>query len=185
MAVEDFILKAEESLLLVIDIQERLAAAMSKREKVVGNVLHLLELARLKDLPVVVTEQYPKGLGPTVPELTEALARATRAEKLCFSCCGEAGFTERLRAAGRKNAVVCGMETHVCVLMTALDLLREGFVVHVVSDAVCSRHKDNWITALAMLRDAGAVVTSTESVLFQLLERAGSDEFKAISKRIR
>lgn len=180
-----FVLKAEESLLLVIDIQERLAAAMSKREQVTRNVTHLLELARLKDLPVRVTEQYPKGLGHTVSELSDAMSTVQRFEKISFSCCGEPGFMDHLKDPGRSKIVVCGMETHVCVLMTALDLLHEGFVVHVVADAVCSRHDDNWSTALSMLRDAGAVVTSTETVLFQWLERAGSEEFKAISKRIR
>ena len=180
-----FLLKAGETLLLVIDIQERLAAAMLRRERVTNNVLHLLEVARLKNVPVVVTEQYPKGLGPTVPELAGALPAVSRVEKISFSCCGEAGFVDRVRATGRRKVVICGMETHVCVLMTALDLLHEGFIVHVVSDAVCSRQEENWSTALSMLRDAGAVVTSTETVLFQLLERAGSEEFRTISKRIR
>jgi len=183
--IERFTLTPEDCLLLVIDIQERLAAAMSQREQVTNNAQHLLEIARLQHLPIVVTEQYPKGLGPTVPELTDVLKSATRVEKISFSCCGQAGFLDELRRHERNKIIMCGMETHVCVLMTALDLIGKGYIVHVVSDAVSSRRKENWRTALSTMRDAGAVVTSTETVLFQLLQRAGTDEFRSIAKRIR
>lgn len=183
--IDKFMLTHENSALLIIDIQERLATAMSRKDQVTANCLHLIELARLKNMPIVVTEQYPKGLGPTVPELREALKEITPLEKITFSCCGGEGFNEQVASTGRKKIIVTGMETHVCVLTTVLDLLRGGYDVHVVGDAICSRSDDNWRTALEMMRDAGAVITCTESVLFQCLERAGSEEFKIISKRIR
>jgi len=179
---ERFRLGAGDGLLLVIDVQERLAAAMKHRDAVVRNIGHLLELARLTEIPVVLTEQYPKGLGPTVPELRDAAAPM---EKIVFSCCGDAAFNDRIAAAGRRKIIVTGMETHVCVYQTALDLISAGYVPHVVSDAVCSRFTANWKSGLELLRQAGAVVTNTETVLFQVLGRAGTEEFRAISRRIR
>jgi nicotinamidase-related amidase len=180
-----FQLERGATALLVIDIQERLAAAMAEREKVVANTGHLIAAAKLLGVPVVHAEQYPKGLGPTVPELREALGAAAPIEKLTFSCCGEPAFAPALEAAGRPTVVVCGMETHVCVLQTVLGLLARGLVVHVAADAVCSRNPENSRVALELMRDAGAVVTCTETVLFQLLERCATPEFKAIQTRIK
>jgi nicotinamidase-related amidase len=133
----------------------------------------------------VHTEQYPKGLGPTVPELRAALEPAAPVEKLTFDCCGEPTFAPALDAAGRPAVIVCGMETHICVLQTVLGLLARGATVHVAADAVCSRDPENARVALELMRDAGAVVTCTETVLFQLLERAGTPEFKAIQQLVK
>jgi nicotinamidase-related amidase len=180
-----FQLERAETALLVIDIQERLAVAMADREQVVTNAGHLIAAAKLLGVPVVHTEQYPRGLGPTVPELRAALEPAAPVEKLTFDCCGEPTFAPALAAAGRPTVVVCGMETHVCVLQTVLGLLAQGLIVHVAADAVCSRSAENRRTALELMRDAGAVITCTETVLFQLLVRAGTPEFKAIQARIR
>ena len=180
-----FQLERGTTALLVIDIQERLAAAMAEREKVVVNTGHLIAAAKLLGVPVVHTEQYPKGLGPTVPELRAALEPAAPVEKLTFDCCGEPTFAPALDAAGRSTVIVCGMETHICVLQTVLGLLARGMTVHVAADAVCSRNAENARTALELLRDAGAVITCTETVMFQLLVRAGTPEFKAIQARIR
>jgi nicotinamidase-related amidase len=132
-----------------------------------------------------VTEQYPKGLGPTVTEIKDSLQPYAPIEKITFSCCGEKSFLDAASGTGKNQIILVGMETHVCVLQTCIDLLQAGHVVHVVSDAVCSRSFENYRTALEYMRDAGAVITCTETVLFQLLERAGSDEFRAISKRIK
>jgi nicotinamidase-related amidase len=184
-AVNAFQLDRGNAVLLVIDIQERLAAAMAERQKVVANAGHLIAAAKLLEVPIVHTEQYPKGLGPTVPELRAALDPAAAVEKMTFDCCGEPSFGPALGRTGRAAVIVCGMETHICVLQTVLGLLAAGKTVHVVGDAVCSRDPENARVALTLLRDAGAVVTCTETVMFQLLVRAGTPEFKAIQARIR
>ncbi len=183
--MDKFFIDKTEVVLVIVDIQERLAAVMSERKKVVDNCLHLIELAKLLGIPVLLNEQYPKGLGPTVSEIKDALQPYEPLEKLTFSCCKGQAFPDRLAAAGRKKILLVGMETHVCVLQTCIGLLKEGYAVHAVSDAICSRTKDNFQTAIEFMRDAGAVITCTETVLFQLLERAGTEEFKIISKRIK
>lgn len=184
-SIEKFFLSTDDSILLVIDIQERLAVVMEEKEEVVKNTLHLIELAKQFSMPVVVTEQYPKGLGPTVPELRDNFPEHTPIEKIDFDCCGEASFLDAIKKVNMKKVIVTGMETHVCVLQTVLSLLREGLDVHLVSDAVCSRSSKNKETALALMENAGAVVTCTETVLFQVLKKAGTPEFKVISKLIK
>jgi len=185
MAVDKFILDKNDAVLLIIDIQERLAVVMDRKDQVVKNTLHLVELARMQNLPVVVTEQYPKGLGRTVPEIQSSLPAYLPLEKVSFNCCGEAAFNEQIKRLGRKQIIVTGMETHICVLQTSLGLIKGGFDVHLVADAVCSRTKANWRSGVELIRDAGGVLTNTETVLFQLLGVAGTPEFKAISNRIK
>ncbi len=183
--MDKFILNKDEALLVIVDIQERLAVAMSEKERVLVNTIHLIESAKLLGLPLIITEQYSKGLGPTLTEIKEAVHTYAPIEKITFSCCGEQVFMDAVQKTGKKQIILLGMETHVCVLQTCLDLLRCDYPVHVVADAVCSRADANYRTALELMRDAGAVITCTETVLFQLLLRAGTDEFKAISKRIK
>jgi nicotinamidase-related amidase len=183
--MDQFFIKAEEAALLIVDIQDKLAAAMKYREQVVANVLHLVELAKLLQIPILVTEQYPKGLGPTLPEIKDALPVYTPFEKGSFDCCQEAGFPEKIAALGKKKLILTGMETHICVLQTSLGLMQAGYAVQVVRDAVCSRTKLNFKTGMAIMDRAGAVITGTETVLFQLLQRAGTEPFKVISKRIK
>ncbi len=183
--MDKYFLEKNDGVLVIVDIQERLAAVMSERKKVVDNCLHLIELARLLDIPVILNEQYPKGLGPTVSEIREALQRYEPLEKITFSCCKGPAFPERLAGTERKKIILVGMETHVCVLQTCIGLLKEGYAVHAVSDAICSRTKDSYQTAIEFMRDAGAVISCTETVLFQLLEKAGTEEFKIISRRIK
>lgn len=180
-----YFLDKEDSLLLIVDIQERLAAVMKDREKVVGNCLHLIELAKMISIPVVVTEQYPKGLGRTVAELQAAVPGYQPIEKIAFNCCGEPAFLAHIKKINKKKIILVGMETHVCVLQTATGLLQDGFTVHAVQDAICSRTEENRRTGIEFMRDAGAVVTCTETVLFQLLKVAGTEEFKKISARIK
>ena len=184
---DKFRLQAEQSILLVIDVQERLSTAMEQGElhRVVKNSGILLESAQALTVPVVVTEQYVKGLGPTLEVLKEKMEGATFFEKISFSCCGNEDFMSQLRKSGRRQVVVCGMETHVCVLQTVLDLLQEGFVVHIVKDAVMSRSSANRDTAIEAMVLAGAVPTSTESVAFQWLKVAGTDVFKQVSKLVK
>jgi len=167
------------STLVLIDVQERLAAVMPDRESVLRSAGILLEAASRLKVPVVVTEQYPKGLGPTVPELAANLpSDATRVEKTAFSACGAMPI-------GRTQVVLAGMEAHVCVLQTALELAAAGREVFVVADAVCSRTQANYINALSRMHAAGVVVTNTESVVFEWLRDAAHEHFRALSKLIR
>jgi nicotinamidase-related amidase len=185
MSVDKFLLNKNNAVLLIIDIQERLAVVMDRKDQVVRNTLHLVELAKMQNIPVVVTEQYPKGLGRTLPEITAALPSYLPIEKVSFNCCGEPSFNEQMQRLGKKKVIVTGMETHICVLQTSVGLLQAGFDVHLVQDAVCSRTKGNWRSGVELIRDAGGVITNTETALFQLLGVAGTQEFKAISNRIK
>ncbi len=180
-----FRITSDDTVLLIIDIQDRLAAVMDEREMVVRNTTHLIELSKLFDIPLVLTEQYPKGLGPTVSEIRDALKEYQPIEKLTFSCCGAEGFLEAIKKTNRKKVLVTGMETHICVLQTCLDLLDEGLEVYLIADALTSRRPYDKSIALDMLREAGGMVTTTEAVLFQVLKKAGTEEFKIISRRIK
>ncbi len=176
-----------QPVLVVIDVQERLFSAMDgeRRDDMVRNLKILGTAARRLGVPVLLTEQYPKGLGHTLPELRTLLDGVTPIEKTAFSCCGLPAFGDRLRALDPSRVILAGMEAHVCVLLTALDLVREGFQVSVVADAVCSRTPANLELGLAQARQAGAVVTATETVVFQLLGRADTDAFREIVKLLR
>ena len=185
MRVDRFLIDREDTVLLIVDIQDKLAAVMKERDKVIRNNLHLVELAKMINLPVMVTEQYPKGLGTTVAEIREALPIYRPVEKMTFDCCGQPVFLKELKGHHKRSVVLTGMETHICVLQTCVGLLKGGINVHVVQDAICSRTKENWKIGMEFMREAGAVVTCTETVLFQLLKIAGTEEFKAISKRIK
>jgi len=184
--LERFFLDRNSAQLVVVDVQEKLCRAMDPQvlEQLTSNISILLDTAAELGLPVVATEQYVKGLGETLPALKEKVT-TPRLEKMTFSCCGGEGFMETLAASGRRQVILTGMETHVCVLQTALELLSNGYVVHLVCDAVMSRRKDNWKTALKTLTSAGVVLTTTEAALFQLLRVAGSEEFKKLSKLVR
>lgn len=185
--IDAFRLERERTALLVVDVQERLFTAMDpeQREGMVRNIKLLVAGARRLGLPLLVSEQYPKGLGHILPELREALGAVEPLTKVDFSCCAVEGFKERLQALGVRGVVVAGIETHVCVLMTALDLIALGYAVHVPADAVCSRARPNWSAGLELLRGAGAVVTTTETVLFQLLRRADTEEFRDLRALIK
>ena len=181
-------LDRERTALVVIDVQERLFPAMDAdhREEVMRNIKVLTATARRLRLGTLVTEQYPKGLGHTLQEVKDTLpAEVQPVEKVAFSCLGVDAFRSRLAATGARQLLLAGIEAHVCVLMSALDLLAEGYAVHVVADAVTSRTQANWRLAMAQLRQAGAVVTTTETVLFQLLRQADTDDFRELARLIR
>lgn len=182
-----FMLEPAKAVLVVIDVQEKLCAAMDANvlAQLTKNVGILLESAKELAIPVVFTEQYVKGLGPTLAELKERVPTAPCHEKLTFSCCGNEAFVKQLKDSGRTQVIVTGMETHVCVLQTVIDLLDAGFNVHVVKDAMMSRSGDNRQTALEAMVLAGAVPTSTEAVVFQLLKIAGTESFKKLSKLVK
>ena len=174
--------------LIVVDIQEKLFAAMEpeRKQTVLENTRLLLKLAKTLDLPVLVTEQYPRGLGKTIPPVVEELPPGNEPfEKLIFSSWRADGLAERFQSYGAGCAIVVGMESHVCVLGTVIDMLAEDIVVHVPRDAVISRTRENCNTGLQLMNRAGAIVSSTETIIFQMLERAGTDEFKTLSKLLK
>jgi nicotinamidase-related amidase len=179
----------ETSVLVLVDIQERLATAMTDeaRARVEKSARILLEAARLLGVGTLATEQYPKGLGPTVAPLGELLRGlgVTPVEKLDFCACAEPAFATALEASKAKSVVLLGMETHICVFQTARDLAARGLDVHVVADGVASRSEENRAAGLALCERAGATITVAETVAFDWLGRAGSEEFKAISKLVR
>ncbi|MBI2897092.1 MAG: isochorismatase family protein [Deltaproteobacteria bacterium] len=184
-------LTAERSGLLVIDFQERLIRAMppERAERATRNTLTLLEAARRLRVPVVVSEQYPTGLGPTISPVSTALAAmdppVLPLTKLHFSAMGDKQIQERVAAMAVDAWIVAGMETHVCVYQTVRDLVGSGSAAHVVADACLSRTEANWERGLDLMTRAGAVVTSTEVVVFDLLKLAGTEDFKALSKLVR
>jgi nicotinamidase-related amidase len=174
-------LERERATLVVVDVQEAFRKAVPGFEDVARATATLVRGAEALGVPVVITEQYPKGLGETVPEVAERLPAGTEPlEKTVFSAAEAEGFD----LEGRDQAIVCGVETHVCVNQTALDLLAGGTEVHVVEDAVASRFPDSKRVGLQKMEHAGAVLTSVETALFELLGRAGTDEFKAVQRLI-
>jgi len=179
-------LRAKDTVLIIIDVQERLAPAMDAAlyERLLANIARLVVGTRALGVPVIVTEQYPKGLGITVAALREVLGEMSPYEKMVFSAAKDDGIAQRLRALGRSTAVIVGMETHVCVYQTARDLAAT-WKIHVPKDAVASRTHENFEVGLDLIRQAGGIVTSTETVLFDLLERAGTDAFRVVSKLVR
>lgn len=176
------LLDARQSQLIIIDIQERLAPAIKEGDAALKATLLLNKAAQQLGVPVTVTEQYPKGLGATVPALKAALANdATIFEKIHFSAMREAAFARHLKAQERPQLVICGMEAHVCVLQTALDAKAAGFPVAFVTDAVGSRAEHSRAIAFQRAQQAGLTLVTAEMVVFEWLERAGTDDFKTIA----
>ena len=171
-----------DTALLVVDVQERLVPAIAGHEQVVWNVRRLIDGARILGLPVVATEQYPEGLGSTVPELAERLGEIP--SKLTFSCGGCPELFKGLQSRGIHKLLVCGVEAHVCVQQTVLDLLAGAWRVYVAVDAVGSRHKIDCRTALGRMDSAGATLTTTEAALFEWCQVAGTPEFRQISRLV-
>lgn len=177
------------TVILVVDVQEKLAGVMPEDAlgTLVKNTGILLEAARVLGLRVLASEQYPKGLGPTIPPVAEKLAAlgVTPQAKMAFDACSDLAIARSLSEANAHAVVVVGMESHVCVFQTARELVKRGYATHVVSDAVTSRREENRRLGLALCERAGAIVTGTETVAFDLLREAGGDAFKAISKLVR
>jgi len=175
-------LNREDCLLLVIDIQERLMPVICNNEEVFRNANRLIKGMEILGVPVIVTEQYPNGLGSTCKEieLTDGLKVL---EKITFSCFQNDNIKDSLH--GKKQIIICGVEAHICVLKTALDLLDEGYEVHLIADAISSRTLENKAIAVERMKQSGAFIASAEMILFQLLDKAGTDEFKLISKLIK
>lgn len=174
------VVNRNDAVLVLVDVQERLASAMPERDRVERTAVLLAGAARILGIPVIVTRQNPAGLGDTVDRIGEALGAHTPCDKMTFSCFSDPGFAAALAGIDPGQVIIAGMETHICVLQTALDLLGSGFAVHVVADATCSRREADHRVALERLRAAGAVVTVAESVIYEALGRAGTDEFRQV-----
>jgi len=183
--LDRFKIDRHQATLLVVDVQEKLAPTFPAEQyrEMLGAIDLLIKGAEELKIPVVTTEQYPKGLGPTVPELRQACASGV-IEKTSFGCCGEPSFLERMRELGRSQVIVTGVEAHICVYQTVLGLLDAGYHVHLMRDGVCSRRRGDYRTALQLAREAGAVVSCAETVLFQLMQDSRVPEFRAVSKLV-
>jgi len=179
------LMSAADSALLIVDMQERLLPHVADHPRIVWNCRRLLDGAAALDVPVVATEQYPKGLGPTFDELRRRLPDEPLPEKLLFSCAACGGLFEELQAQGRHRLLLAGIETHVCVQQTAFDLLSAGWRVYLAVDAVGSRFSLDHQTALRRMEAGGVELTSTESALFEWCEQAGTPAFKEVSRLAR
>jgi len=174
-----------QSQLVIVDMQTKLSSVMTDHiPDVVKKCAILLQSAALLEIPTIFTEQYPKGLGPTVPELALYMAGKKPVEKTVFSCCGEPAFNRQL-LGDHQQVILAGMEAHICLLQTALDLLAQGKTVFVLEDAVISRNPENKRNALNRMREAGVIISNTESLVFEWLDLAEGDAFKKISQLIR
>lgn len=178
-------LKPDNTALTIIDVQGKLATLMHQQEQLSRNLKILIQGIQVLGLPIFWMEQYPKGLGPTIPEVAELLTGQNPLAKLSFSAWGQDEFQEKLRASGRRQILLAGIETHICVYQTARSLLVQNYHVEVVTDAVSSRTPENKRIGLDKMARAGAEITSVETALFELLQTAGTPQFKEISHLVR
>ncbi len=175
----------ENTIGLVIDIQERLVPAMAENEALVNNCTILVQGLQILNIPLLVTQQYTKGLGETISEISSIVTNFSPIEKRDFSCCDETSVREQLKMNGAKNIIICGIESHVCVLQTAIDLKETGYNPVVVMDCISSRSLDNVDLAAERFRHEGIMMTSYESILFELTRSSAAEEFRAISKLVK
>lgn len=173
------------SCLVVVDVQGKLARLMAGKETLFKNIRILIQAAKILEIPILWCQQVPTALGPTVPEIAELLTGEEPIDKASFSCADHEVFNEKLKALEHRQVVLCGIETHVCIYQTAMDLLARNHEVAVVADAVSSRTAENKQIALARLSAEGAAVASTEMVLFELLRTAEHPQFKAIARLVK
>lgn len=183
----NLLLQSQDSLLLVVDVQVKLWNQIANREAVRENCRILIQGAQKLSVPLLITEQYPKGLGPTLPELrpTETEGGMAICEKTSFGCLGEPALVQSIEQTGRRNLVICGIEAHVCILQTALEALEKGFSVAVVADAIGSRSEHNRHLALERMRQSGVILLSTEMILFEWMRSSSHPAFKDISKLVK
>jgi nicotinamidase-related amidase len=176
------LLNRENTGFLIIDVQEKLMEVMRRKQGIMENIIKLLHLTELFKLPLILTEQYPRWLGPTLREIQELLPTYEPITKMHFNCCDVDAFNERLEGERLQSVIVTGVESHICVFQTCACLLQRGYAVHVPQDAVDSRTEDNWRVGLELLREAGAFISSTETVIYQIMGKAGTKEFKKMLK---
>jgi nicotinamidase-related amidase len=178
-------LESSNALLAIVDVQEKLLKAMWHQEQLTESTVKLVSGCRVLKMPIIYTEQNPKGLGITIPEIKDLLESNEPVTKVSFSCLGEPVFVQKLNELNRNQVIICGIESHVCVYQTVLDLISSGSDVHVVVDAVSSRTPENRMIGLEKCKDAGAHLTSVETVLFELLKKAEGDQFKQMLKIVK
>jgi nicotinamidase-related amidase len=175
----------DHTVALVIDFQERLFPFIHENEKLLKNVPILIEGLKALGINIFVTEQYVKGLGPTVSPIAQALGDARRIEKMSFSCCDEPRLMEGIALTGKENVIITGIESHVCVLQTVIDMIRNGYHPIVVEDCISSRKENDKKIAIERMKKEGAIITTYESVLFELLRYSGTEQFKVISRLVK
>jgi len=178
-------LTSENTILVLVDVQGKLAHLMHGKETLFENLRRVIKGIQILGIPILWTEQYPEGLGPTIAQVADLLSGIQPISKLSFSCCRNDRFVQALKASGRNQVLIVGIEAHVCVYQTAADLLKLGYEVQVVSDAVSSRTLENKEVGLQKMRDAGVGLTSTEMALFELVRVAEGQQFKEILKIVR
>lgn len=180
-------LEAEQCALIVVDMQEKLLPPIWEKERLVKNIQLLIRLAGIMKIPALLTTQYAKGLGNTVPAVAEMLPNTQAIDKLMFSCFGSDAFCSMLKRlpGPRTTVLLCGMEAHICVMQTALGALQDGYLVHVASDAVSSRTQLNWQIGLDRMRSAGTILSSTEMMLYELMRSSGAPAFKELLPHLR
>jgi nicotinamidase-related amidase len=178
-------IKIENSLLVIVDVQGKLAQLMFEKERLIANLVRMVKGAQILGIPILWNEQNPAGLGGTISELTELLTALQPQSKMTFSCCGNPMFMDELRRSGRRQVLLVGIEAHICVYQTAAELLQQGDDVHLVSDAVSSRTPENKQVGIERIRSQGGVITSTEMTLFELLRTADHSRFREISRLVK
>lgn len=187
MPISRHLLRREDTLLVVVDMQEPFLQAIYDRERLTQNVLLLVQAAAILEAPIVTTVQYRERLGGFVSEIAEALPTGSSdpLDKLCFSCAGSEAFLSALSASGRRQVLLCGVETHICISQTALDLTQQGYQVHVAADAVSSRSLEKHKLGMERMRDSGVLPCAAEAAVYEWLGEAGTVEFKSILKLVK
>ena len=175
----------ESAVLLVIDFQEKIFTAIHEHDNLAKRVPILIEGMKVLGIPVIVTEQYVKGLGSTIPEIAEKIQGIERIEKASFSCCDEPRFMMELASSGKEYVIIAGVESHVCVLQTVIDLIQNGYHPIVVEDCISSRKPNDKLIAIERMRKEGVIITTYEAIMFELLRYSGGETFKAISKLVK
>ncbi len=179
------ILQIDSALLVLVDLQSPFLQGVSERERVVERCVFLAKSAEILHLPTITTVQYKERMGDVIPEIAAEIGPNPALDKMCFSCAGTDDFLERLRESGRQQILLAGIETHICVAQTALDLVHHGYQVHVAADAVSSRGMDRHKLGMEKMRDAGVIPCSAEQAIFELMQLSGTPEFKQILKLVK
>jgi nicotinamidase-related amidase len=178
-------LTSDKAVLVIVDVQGKLAALMKDKEILFENLVRMAQGAKVLGIPIIWNEQVPEKLGETIAPLKEVLTDNAPLAKVSFSCCGNPAFMEKLRAFGRKQVILVGIETHICVYQTALDLIKNDYEIHLVVDAVSSRHESNRRVGIERMKEAGAILTTVEMSLFEMLGRAEGEKFRQIAKIVK